>query len=154
MKKVVSNSLLLVDFAVGDWARLSAVASVCMHFHFGKEQNNLSFSRISDYQLCLVFFCLGTRSNAEQTDLSEILPEDVEEQVKAAAEISMGTEVTFYFCGNDLSFDCKKEKVFNQKKKIVRLVSCLIAILNHLNSIVIGYETSNKFTSDHNKISI
>ena len=48
------------------------------------------------------FFCPGTRSNAEQTDLSEILPEDVEEQVKAAAEISMGTEVKFYFCGNNL----------------------------------------------------
>ena len=38
-------------------------------------------------------FCPGTRSNAEKTDLSEILPEEVEEEVKAAAEISMGTEV-------------------------------------------------------------
>ena len=28
VKKVVSDSLLLVDFTVGDWARLSAVASV------------------------------------------------------------------------------------------------------------------------------
>ena len=31
--------------------------------------------------------------NAEKTDLSAILPEEVEEEVKAAAEISMGTEV-------------------------------------------------------------
>lgn len=35
----------------------------------------------------------GTRLNADKTDLSEILPEEVEEEVKAAAEISMGTEV-------------------------------------------------------------
>ena len=131
----MSDSLLPVDFAVSDWARLSAVASVI--FHFGKEQNNLSSSRICDYQLCLVFFCPGTRSNAEQTDLSEILPEDVEEQVKAAAEISMGTEVPFYFCGNDLSFDYRINKCSTKKKKkIFGLVSCLIAILNRLNSII------------------
>ena len=35
----------------------------------------------------------GIRQNAEKVDLSEILPEEVEEEVKAAAEISMGTEV-------------------------------------------------------------
>ena len=35
----------------------------------------------------------GIRQNAEKADLSEILPEEVEEEVKAAAEISMGTEV-------------------------------------------------------------
>ena len=68
--------------------------------------------------MCLIFFCPGTRSNAEQTDLSEILPEDVEEQVKAAAEISMGTEVTFYFRGNGLSFDYRINKCSTKKKKI------------------------------------
>lgn len=40
-----------------------------------------------------IHICSGTRVNAEKTDLSEILPEEVEEEVKAAAEISMGTEV-------------------------------------------------------------
>ena len=35
----------------------------------------------------------GVRVNALNIDLSEILPEEVEEEVKAAAEISMGTEV-------------------------------------------------------------
>lgn len=35
----------------------------------------------------------GIRQNAEKVDLSEFLPEEVEEEVKAAAEISMGTEV-------------------------------------------------------------
>ena len=37
----------------------------------------------------------GIRQNAEKADLSEILPEEVEEEVKAAAEISMGTEVQY-----------------------------------------------------------
>ncbi|XP_022196526.1 nucleolar protein 58 [Nilaparvata lugens] len=36
---------------------------------------------------------IGTRENVKNTDLSDILPDDIEEQVKAAAEISMGTEI-------------------------------------------------------------
>merc|ERR1712200_192257 len=37
---------------------------------------------------------MGTRDNAKSVDLSDILPEDVEEKVKEAAEISMGTEIS------------------------------------------------------------
>ncbi|XP_023319028.1 nucleolar protein 58-like [Trichogramma pretiosum] len=37
---------------------------------------------------------VGTRENAINTDLSDILPEDIEENVKQAAEISMGTEIS------------------------------------------------------------
>ncbi|KAG6455163.1 hypothetical protein O3G_MSEX009084 [Manduca sexta] len=37
---------------------------------------------------------IGTRDNASQTDLSDVLPEDLEEKVKEAAEISMGTEIS------------------------------------------------------------
>ncbi|KAG4068676.1 hypothetical protein HA402_002367 [Bradysia odoriphaga] len=37
---------------------------------------------------------VGTRENMINTDLSDILPEDVEEKVKEAAEISMGTEIS------------------------------------------------------------
>ena len=36
---------------------------------------------------------LGTRDNAINTDLSDILPIEVEEQVKAAAETSIGSEI-------------------------------------------------------------
>lgn len=36
---------------------------------------------------------IGMRTNAVTTDLSEILPEEIEAQVKEIAEISMGTEV-------------------------------------------------------------
>ncbi|CAL4080447.1 unnamed protein product, partial [Meganyctiphanes norvegica] len=37
---------------------------------------------------------MGTREKAVVTDFSSILPEDVEEKVKEAAEMSMGTEIT------------------------------------------------------------
>ncbi|XP_055304162.1 nucleolar protein 58 [Sitodiplosis mosellana] len=37
---------------------------------------------------------VGTRDHMATTDLSDILPEDVEEKVKEAAEISMGTEIS------------------------------------------------------------
>ncbi|KAF6202102.1 hypothetical protein GE061_004500 [Apolygus lucorum] len=37
---------------------------------------------------------MGTRDHAASTDLSDILPEEVEEKVKEAAEVSMGTEIS------------------------------------------------------------
>lgn len=37
---------------------------------------------------------MGYRSNAREADLSGILPEEIETAVKAAAEISMGTEIS------------------------------------------------------------
>merc|ERR1712179_687909 len=37
---------------------------------------------------------MGVRQNASKTDLSDILEEDVETEVKAAAEVSMGTEIS------------------------------------------------------------
>lgn len=37
---------------------------------------------------------MGTRSNAESADLTEILPEEIESAVKTAADRSMGTEIT------------------------------------------------------------
>ncbi|KAL2258786.1 hypothetical protein VTK26DRAFT_7759 [Humicola hyalothermophila] len=48
--------------------------------------DNLSYAR--------VIVALGMRSNASNADLSEILPHDLETTVKAAADISMGTEIT------------------------------------------------------------
>lgn len=37
---------------------------------------------------------IGTRENTIKSDLSDILPEEVEEKIKEAAEISMGTEIS------------------------------------------------------------
>src|SRR5688500_14608955 len=36
---------------------------------------------------------MAVRQNAAKTDLSDILPEEVEQQLKEAAEVSMGTEI-------------------------------------------------------------
>ncbi|KAI1427952.1 Nop domain-containing protein [Xylaria sp. FL1777] len=47
--------------------------------------DNLAYAR--------VIIHMGMRENAVNTDLSEILPEDLETRVKAAAEVSMGTEI-------------------------------------------------------------
>ena len=37
---------------------------------------------------------MGMRENAATTDLSEVLPEELEQEVKEQAEISMGTEIS------------------------------------------------------------
>ncbi|GAO16680.1 uncharacterized protein UV8b_00755 [Ustilaginoidea virens] len=47
--------------------------------------DNLAYAR--------VILAVGMRTNMADTDLSEILPEEVEVAIKAAAEISMGTEI-------------------------------------------------------------
>ena len=44
--------------------------------------------------LCLYDFVSGFRTNAAKTDFAAVLPEDLEAVLKAAAEISMGTEIS------------------------------------------------------------
>ena len=52
---------------------------------------------------------LGYRTSAATTDLSSVLPEEIEAEVKEAAEISMGTEVSN--CNNSSSYiACCKEQ--------------------------------------------
>jgi nucleolar protein 58 len=48
--------------------------------------DNLAYAR--------VVMATGMRTNMADTDLSEILPEELETALKAAAEVSMGTEIT------------------------------------------------------------
>ena len=48
--------------------------------------DNLAYAR--------VILQMGMRTNAVNADLAEILPEEIEAAVKAAAEVSMGTEIT------------------------------------------------------------
>ncbi|RYP06917.1 hypothetical protein DL764_002865 [Monosporascus ibericus] len=48
--------------------------------------DNLAYARI--------ILAMGTRESAANTDLSEILPDDIEARVKAGAEVSMGTEIS------------------------------------------------------------
>lgn len=48
--------------------------------------DNLAYAR--------VILSMGMRTSAANADLAEILPEEIETAVKAAAEVSMGTEIT------------------------------------------------------------
>ncbi|SLM34277.1 nucleolar protein 58 [Lasallia pustulata] len=48
--------------------------------------DNLAYAR--------VILSMGMRTNAAHADLAEVLPEEIETAVKAAAEVSMGTEIT------------------------------------------------------------
>ena len=48
--------------------------------------DNLAYAR--------VILSMGMRTSAANADLAEILPEEIEAAVKAAAEVSMGTEIT------------------------------------------------------------
>ncbi|KAG9231067.1 putative nucleolar protein 58 [Amylocarpus encephaloides] len=48
--------------------------------------DNLAYARI--------IMKVGMRANTSNTDLTDILPEEIETAVKAAAEVSMGTEIT------------------------------------------------------------
>ncbi|EPE35835.1 Nop [Glarea lozoyensis ATCC 20868] len=48
--------------------------------------DNLAYARI--------ILKVGMRSNTSNTDLTDILPEEIETAVKSAAEVSMGTEIT------------------------------------------------------------
>ncbi|TAQ90145.1 hypothetical protein B7494_g1566 [Chlorociboria aeruginascens] len=48
--------------------------------------DNLAYAR--------VILKVGMRSNTSNTDLTDILPEEIETAIKAAAEVSMGTEIT------------------------------------------------------------
>lgn len=49
-------------------------------------QDNVAYAR--------VVLKIGMRTNSAKTDMSELVPEDVERQVKEAAEISMGSEIS------------------------------------------------------------
>ncbi|KAI2611302.1 nucleolar protein Nop5 [Hypoxylon fragiforme] len=62
-------------------------------------QDNLAYARI--------IITMGLRENAPNTDFSEILPEDLEARVKAAAEVSMGTEI--------LDFDLENIKLLAEQ---------------------------------------
>jgi len=48
--------------------------------------DNLAYAR--------VILTMGMRTSAAKTDLAEVLPDEIETAVKAAAEVSMGTEIT------------------------------------------------------------
>lgn len=59
----------------------------------------------------------GDRTNVSSTDLSEILPEEIEAEVKLAAEISMGTEVSEQDISNIMHL-CDQVRLFHQSSQL------------------------------------
>lgn len=87
------------------------VQAVCLLDELDKELNNyimrarewygwhfpeLSKIVTDNFQYIKTMQIIGQRENTKKCDLSDILPEDIEEKVKKAAETSMGSEISEY----------------------------------------------------------
>ncbi|KAL0280525.1 UNVERIFIED_CONTAM: hypothetical protein PYX00_001791 [Menopon gallinae] len=80
---------------------------------------------------------IGSREKASSSDLSDILPEDVEEKVKEAAEISMGTEISDEDVETILAW-CEQVLVLHQYRSHLfdYLRSRMLAIAPNLSVLV------------------
>ncbi|RWS13011.1 hypothetical protein B4U79_05655 [Dinothrombium tinctorium] len=79
---------------------------------------------------------MGMRENASKTDLSEILPEDIEAQVKEMAELSMGTEIAEedmlnieHLCRNVLDLQEYRLQLFEYLKNRMMAIAPNLTIL-------------------------
>lgn len=96
---------------------------------------------------------MGFRTNAATTDLSSILPEDLCEAVKEAAEISMGTEISdedivniTYLCDQIISISAYRGELFdylkNRMAAIAPNLTCLVGelvgarLISHAGSLM------------------
>ncbi|KAJ3023717.1 Nucleolar protein 58 [Thoreauomyces humboldtii] len=94
--------------------------------------DNLAYSR--------VIKVMGFRSNAEETDLSTVLPEELESELKEAAKISMGTEISdedieniTYLCDQIISITEYRTQLYeylkNRMAAIAPNLTCLVGEL-------------------------
>lgn len=79
---------------------------------------------------------MGSRVNSEKTDLSEILPEEKEEEVKAAAEVSMGTEISeedvnniIYLCDQVIEITDYRAQLFDYLKNRMTAIAPNLTVL-------------------------
>ena len=96
---------------------------------------------------------IGTRENTINSDLSDILSEDVEEKVKEAAEISMGTEISEddilniqYLCDQVIEisqyrtqlYNCLKARMMAMAPNLAVLVGELVGarLISHAGSLI------------------
>jgi len=94
--------------------------------------DNLAFVKTVEF--------MGTRDNAKNIDLSEILPEEVEERVKEAAEISMGTEISEqditninHLCEQIIEIQEYREQLFEYlKNRMVAIAPNLTILVGEL----------------------
>jgi len=83
---------------------------------------------------------IGMRENASQSDLSDILPEEVENAVKEAAEISMGTEISEidllnirHLCGQVVEIQEYREQLWSYlKNRMVAIAPNLTTLVGEL----------------------
>lgn len=87
-----------------------------------------------------VIRAVGFRTNASSTDLSEILPEEIENTLKAAAEISMGTEISetdiehiFSLCDQVISITAYRAQLFSYlQNRMAAIAPNLTALVGEL----------------------
>ena len=96
---------------------------------------------------------IGPRENTINSDLSDILSEDVEEKVKEAAEISMGTEISEddilniqYLCDQVIEisqyrtqlYNCLKARMMAMAPNLAVLVGELVGarLISHAGSLI------------------
>ncbi|XP_046863688.1 LOW QUALITY PROTEIN: nucleolar protein 58-like [Xenia sp. Carnegie-2017] len=79
---------------------------------------------------------IGLRTNIQNVDLSDIIPEDVEEEVKAAAEISMGTEVSdgdianiIYLCDQVIEISEYRSQLYDYLKNRMSVIAPNLTVL-------------------------
>ncbi|EFN88003.1 nucleolar protein 58 [Harpegnathos saltator] len=79
---------------------------------------------------------IGIRDNAVDCDLSDILPEEIEKQVKEAAEVSMGTEISNedaefaqYLCSEIIQLSDYRSQLFDYLKSRMMALAPNLSIL-------------------------
>ena len=86
--------------------------------------------------LSLVSNYVGIRTNSATTDFSSILPEELEEELKEAAQISMGTEVSEEdvnnireLCDQVISISEYREQLFEYLKNRMTAIAPNLTVL-------------------------
>lgn len=84
--------------------------------------DNLAFSKVVK--------TVGFRTNISKTDLSDILPEELEAELKEAAEISMGTEISNedilnieYLCDQIISLTAYRSELYEYLQNRMRAIA-------------------------------
>jgi len=90
--------------------------------------DNLAFSRTVK--------AMGDRTNAAKMDMSEILPENIEKEIKWAAEISMGTEISEEdifniknLCDQVIDMSRTRDELYSYLKERMAMVAPNLTIL-------------------------
>lgn len=95
-------------------------------------QDNLAFAKVVKL--------MGFRTDAHSTDFSDILPEEIEQEVKDAAEISMGTEISDedilnvrYLCDQVIDITDYRAQLFDYiKNRMVAIAPNLTVLVGEL----------------------